>query len=220
VTSSFDPTSPWAVVTGVPVAPAAVAPEPAPVAGAARTWSLRALSPEADVARGGFADETDARAAFERGRSEGKREAGEALGESQAAAHTMLAAALARLDEAMQVYARDRQADVVALSCIVARRLFEREITAEPATVVRLVRQALELAPAESEYEIRLHPADLQGHDDAFRALLPASKAAPVALIEDTSVGRGGVVVNTPRRIVDGRVDTVLRALYEKWTDD
>ncbi len=221
MTSSFDATSPWKTLApaGAPAASAAQATLAADGGPVARTWSLRALAPEADLARGGFGDDGDTKAAYERGRADGKREAGEALGESQAQAHTLLAAALARLDEAVQAYVRDRQADVAALACIVARRLFEREVAADPAVVLALARQALELAPAEAEYEIRLHPADLVGQDEAVRALLPATRAASIVLIEDTSVGRGGIVVNTPRRIVDGRVDSVLRTLYEKWTD-
>lgn len=223
MTSSFDATSPWKALAATEFADA---PPRAHATGASSAgptapggWQLRSLAPEADLLRGGFADENGLVAAYERGLLEGRAAADKESDAAGQRAEQWLGAVAARLEEAATVYARDREADVLALGCLVARRLFEHEVTVDAGLVSSLVRQALELAPAESEYQIRLHPDDLAGHEEALAALLPAARPAVVRWIGDASVGRGGVVVETPRRLVDGRVDTALRTLYERWSD-
>ncbi len=115
---------------------------------------------------------------------------------------------------------RDRARDVHALALAVARKLVQREVTADPELIHQLVAQAFELLPAESYLEVRLHPDDLA----TFARELPdpgsGRTAAAIQWVGDPTMERGEFVVESPQRIVDGRADFALRALYERLDHD
>lgn len=119
-----------------------------------------------------------------------------------------------------QEFLRDLERNVHALSVAVARKLVQREVEADPRISEELVREALELLPHETTIDLRLHPADValiqekQGRD-------AESEGFPkIQWIADPSIERGGFLMESPLRIIDGRVDVALRALYERLEHD
>lgn len=111
-------------------------------------------------------------------------------------------------------------ATVQALAVAIARHLLEREVTADPTLMQKLVTRALAIAPMNGAVTVRMHPADLV----ALRALgaLPDAPAAGIELrwAGDEAISRGSCVIESPTAIVDGRIDRALLDIYEQISHD
>jgi flagellar biosynthesis/type III secretory pathway protein FliH len=102
----------------------------------------------------------------------------------------------------------------------VAHQVIGREVAIEPELVLELVRRALDEVDTESPVSVRVHPQDLP----LVQARLGAAGAEggeqiEIAFAADASLNRGGCIVETPRRLVDGRIETALQALYVRLSD-
>ncbi|HVP13956.1 MAG TPA: FliH/SctL family protein [Terriglobales bacterium] len=153
--------------------------------------------------------------AFERGFAEGLEEG---AARAQHRVRTALDA-LGRVGESLHAMQsallRDRSRDLHALALAIARKLVGREVAADPALVGQWVTGALELVPPDSRCEVRLHPDDLA----SFAGDLPkgGGEGEPsIRWVGDPTLERGEFLVEGPHRIVDGRTDFALRALYER----
>ena len=111
---------------------------------------------------------------------------------------------------------RDAQRDLEALALAVARRLVQREVASDPELLRDGVMRALELLPHDLVLDVRLHPEDLAALAPLRDSLVPAESDVKLHWIADAKVGRAGFVVESPQRLVDGRLDVALRALYER----
>jgi len=127
--------------------------------------------------------------------------------------HGALAAAAAE-------FARTREHDLWTLALAVARKLVQRELVADPAMVRDLVARALELLPLDTALEVRLHPADLELLGPERDRLTPSGRLLAIQWVADPALERGGFVIESPQRLVDGRADVALRALYERLTHE
>jgi flagellar biosynthesis/type III secretory pathway protein FliH len=153
--------------------------------------------------------------AYERGEADG-RAAGAAQAESRvrSAVETLLSAAEA-VRAAGEEFTRARARNLQALSLAVAGHLVQREVAADPEILARLTERALELA-ADDEVEVHLHPEDLALLEPRLSSLAPAGTTPAVRWTGDASMARGGVRVEGPQRLVDGRIETALRSIYER----
>ena len=79
-----------------------------------------------------------------------------------------------------------------------------------------LVRRAIEQLPLDHTLEVRLHPDDLATLAPSLEAMAAPGRHVKLQWSSDASIERGGFVVETPHRIIDGRTDVALRTLYEK----
>jgi flagellar biosynthesis/type III secretory pathway protein FliH len=102
----------------------------------------------------------------------------------------------------------------------IARKLVQREVEADPALVGGLVTRALALFAPASAVQVRLHPGDLEALRAELDRLAAAGREVTVQWVPDPSLARGDVVVESGLRIVDGRSDVALRALYEQLDGD
>jgi flagellar biosynthesis/type III secretory pathway protein FliH len=129
--------------------------------------------------------------------------------------------ALARVTEVLEAeranFLRTRERNLEALALAVAGRLAGREVAAEPELVRGLLDRALALLPLDATVEVRLHPSDL--------ALIEAAQAEQrdeatperaITWVPDPAQERGGFVIESPLRLVDGRFDVALRTLYDR----
>ncbi len=159
---------------------------------------------------------TEADEAYERGFADGLREGAARV---QPRVRTALEA-LGRVGEYLHTahtsFLRDRARDLHGLALAVAKKLVQREIAADPAVLRELIDRALELVPAEPQLEVRLHPDDLAALGEGL-AGAPLEGAVPgVRWVPDPELERGGFLVESPLRLVDGRTDFALRSLYER----
>jgi flagellar assembly protein FliH len=120
------------------------------------------------------------------------------------------------LHTAQSAFVRDRARDLHGLALAVARKLVQREVTADPALLRELVDRALELVPLEPHLEVRLHPDDLSVLLGGPSAPEADGKGTAIKWLGDPTIERGGFLVESPLRIVDGRTDFALRSLYER----
>jgi flagellar biosynthesis/type III secretory pathway protein FliH len=114
------------------------------------------------------------------------------------------------------VLVNDRQRDLEALALAIARRLVQREVVADPALLPAWITRALALLPHDLTVDVRVHPAELEAMAAVRGTLLPADSGVTLHWIADPEVGRAGFVVESPQRLVDGRLDVALRSLYER----
>jgi flagellar biosynthesis/type III secretory pathway protein FliH len=102
----------------------------------------------------------------------------------------------------------------------VARKLVQREVEADPTLMRTLVERALELVPLEPKLEVRLHPDDLSVLLSGSPVPAADNPSAAIKWTADPAIERGGFVVESPLRVVDGRTDFALRSLYERLEDE
>ncbi len=157
--------------------------------------------------------------AYARGMEEGWRQATEDADRLTRSARRTLAAAAESLQAARTAFASEAEASVYALAVAVAQQIVQRELTTDPAIVRDFIRRALELVPLDGAIEIRLNPADLAalGSDLAFYA--PGGRTLDVRWVAEPSLAQGDYVIESAQRVVDGRIDPVLRATYGKLRD-
>ncbi len=165
---------------------------------------------------GGAAHRTEADEAYDRGYAEGLRDG---AGRSEQRVRVALET-LGRVGEylhtAQSAFVRDRARDLHGLALAVARKLVQHEVKADPELLRELVERALELVPLEPQLEVRLHPDDLSVLQGGPTAPAEDGKGTAVRWLGDPTIERGGFVVESPLRVVDGRTDFALRSLYER----
>jgi flagellar assembly protein FliH len=172
------------------------------------TWMLPELdssSPSTDVRdplyESGYAD----------GLRDGVGQAREDLRPALAALAGVAESLNSRRDEML----RDQARNLHGLALAVARKIVQREIATDAGVIEDLVRRALELLPHDLQVDVRLHPEDLQALGDRVDRPTDMS-AVTLRWLPDPTMERGGFVVQSPHRLVDGRLDMALRDLYER----
>ncbi len=162
----------------------------------------------------------EVQSAYERGFSEG-REQGIAEGyEKMLPALETLSGLTEALEQTHADFRLDLERGLHALAIAVARQLIQREVTADPSIVSDLIVRALELVPHDLTLEVRLNPTDLEVLQTKLDQIEIAGRPLNVQWMEDASLDRGSFLLETPLRVVDGRTDDALRALYERLSND
>jgi flagellar biosynthesis/type III secretory pathway protein FliH len=121
---------------------------------------------------------------------------------------------LRRVAQAMARVREQRLADVeselLEIGSEVARRILRAELRQDGAAVLHLARACLQEAADEGPLTLRVAPTDLE----LVRAHLPELELeladASAALRGDPAIEPGNVVLETPRRVYDGRAERIL----------
>ena len=156
------------------------------------------------------------------------REAGYREGEAAAtqAARSKLDAAVDQLGSSIRELAgyrgrlrKDAERDLVGLSFAITRRVLRREVSLDPEAVLGIVKAALEKLDAREVYRVRLNPEDVALLGRRMEAV---GLGRNVELAADSSIGRGGAVVETRRGALDatieGQLQEIERGLAD-WTE-
>ena len=160
----------------------------------------------------------------EAGRAAALEEARQRLGREQAS----LVSALQSLAEAFRaqrekLYLAARR-DVVVLAIAIARRIAGNLDGMAGEAAAEACREALELIGGATEAVVRAHPDDRQALETLAQSLSKAMQSpGHLRLVEDASVGRGGVVVETGDCTVDARaaarVERIANELVADWRE-
>ena len=153
------------------------------------------------------------------------RETGYREGEAAAtqAARSKLDAAVDQLGSSIRELAgyrgrlrKDAERDLVGLSLAIARRILRREVSLDPEAVLGIVKAALQKLDAREVYRVRLHPEDvvLLG-----RRMEPVGLGRNVELVADSSIERGGAVVETTRGALDATIGGQLQEIERGLAD-
>lgn len=108
------------------------------------------------------------------------------------------------------------EANLYALGLAVARWLLQREIAEDATAVEPLIRRAVRLLPAGAGIVIHAGPADVAALSHQLGLAEADGRPLPVHWVVDPSLEAGSFRLVSPERIIDGRVDVALRALYER----
>ena len=79
-----------------------------------------------------------------------------------------------------------------------------------------LVHRGLELLPLDASMEVRLHPADLAQLEGELTRSSAHGEGSTIQCVEDPSLERGSFLLESPFRLIDGRVDHALSSFYER----
>ncbi len=154
--------------------------------------------------------------AYERGLADGRRAGAQEQADGLRRATEALRAITEALNAARADFAVARSENLKALAVAIAQRIIGREINADPSAVQELAERALDEVDLEGPVRVRLNPDDLAALQDTNSLPAKHSTNSPVEWTPDTEISRGGCVVEHPRRIIDGQVETALLALYQK----
>lgn len=152
---------------------------------------------------------------FQQGYREGK-EKGEA--ESRACADQALAVEvgylrqlMAALTEPLEQLDEQVEEELVTLAMTVAKHLVRRELKTDPGQIVAVVREALALLPvAKRSVTLILHPRDAE----LVRKALHLDQAqVSWQIVEDPTLSRGGLRVETEVSRIDATVESRLAAV-------
>jgi flagellar assembly protein FliH len=166
------------------------------------------------------ADADAASQAFDRGFADGLDQGVAQTYEKIAPALAALSGLLESLELARAELTRDFERNLYALALAVARHLIQREVTLDPTIVSDLVRQAVDLVPHDVTVEVRLNPDDLAALGDRLNHMGAGGRSIHTQWMADSALDRGSFLLETPLRVVDGRTDDVLRALYDRLRND
>lgn len=111
------------------------------------------------------------------------------------------ALAEAQLADSEQTIARG----VLELACELARQVVRHELTSNPNALLPVIREALGILISDSKSAlVRLHPLDLDMLQETLRQEFPGLQ---LSLLADSSVTRGGCLVESAGTVVDGTVE-------------
>lgn len=197
---------------------------PAPAVAKFSLWPLpdlgRAPVPEAAPRTPEEEGASREQEAYRRGYSSGQADATAEANRTLKRAAGLLVSTAEALDAARLGVVRELEDSVYLLSLAIARHLIQREVTADPTIVRDLVTRGTESFPVGSHIEIHLNPDDLSALRSQFGLPESDGRAADLQWIADPAIERGGCTLETPHRVVDGRVDLALRDLYQRLCDD
>jgi flagellar assembly protein FliH len=164
--------------------------------------------------RGRMPDEAAARAEAARGYEAGMARAQQEMQARLKEADTRVQ----RLDSIVQQLAQPLKAldaevekQLLQLALAVGQQLARRELTADPAQVVAIVRECLEQLPIGArDVRVHLHPQD--GACVRERLAAPGDARA-WSLVDDPTLARGGCVVRSDVSQIDARFESRMNAL-------
>ncbi len=153
-------------------------------------------------------------AARQQGRSEGH-----AQGLSDVAGHLEIAmqmAVQARVNRAQLI--AEAEPDVVGVAVEVARKIIHSEVQTRPDIMHGLVSEALKRVTAQDGIRVRIHPDTIRLLGDTLRQVGASYANRGLEIVPDASIERIGLVVETRRGTVDGRLETQLERVSEAFS--
>ncbi len=151
------------------------------------------------------------------GREQGLADAADEVGrQRQLLADTLshLAAPLDELDEALE-------AQLARMVTVMVGRLFRRQLTLDPESIVGLVRDAVSLLPISArQIEVHLHPDDAERLDAIFATEDGDEDSQRWKVIRDASLTRGGCRIKSESSHIDARVESRIDAMINALMGD
>lgn len=157
------------------------------------------------------------REAFEKGLAEG-RERGYAEGRAEAGRlverlHTILAKAIEKRGEIIQ----ESETQIINLVLLIVKKVIKVISENQKNVVINNVVQALRKLRSRGDVVIRVNLADLQltsEHVKDFMKMVENVKS--ITVLEDSSVDKGGCIIETDFGQIDGRISSQLHEIEEK----
>ncbi|MBM3324450.1 MAG: hypothetical protein FJY66_02150, partial [Calditrichaeota bacterium] len=117
--------------------------------------------------------------------------------------------------------ARRYEGDVLELGFMIAKKILGEEITTRPDAIVGVVRQALRKVLNTDSVTLRVHPEDGKVLEEARQRLFAEGTVPmPLELKPDSSVARGGCIIETESGFLDAGLESQLDRLRDLLTEN
>lgn len=177
-------------------------------------------------------EESAYRASYEKGLAEGRaagqaealREARERFAQDQASLAAMMGETVRAFEGRREQLYLSARRDVVVLAIAVARRVLAKlpelgEAAIEAA--MHACAEALDLTRGATEILVRAHPDDCRSLERLAEEVARTTQASKnIRMVEDASVGRGGVIVETSESEVDARASARVERIADELVTD
>jgi flagellar biosynthesis/type III secretory pathway protein FliH len=128
-----------------------------------------------------------------------------------------LRAAVGEIQRSKQGWLGNWERHAIHLAAAMAGRICRREVARQPEITLELVREALELAGANSRMRIFLHPDDQAALGRQLSAVAGEfSKLGNAEIVADPQIGRGGCRVETDYGVIDQQFEAQLARIEEE----
>jgi flagellar assembly protein FliH len=145
--------------------------------------------------------------AYQRGLTAGETAAAQRI---QARADQVLAglnSVIAELTGLRKTFRAQAEADTVALAVAIARRVLNRELTADPDAILGLVKAAFQKCDSRETHKLRVSPQDAEAiREHRTRLNLPPA----LEIVADGVLVRGSAIFETSRGDLDASMDAQL----------
>lgn len=128
-------------------------------------------------------------------------------------AEQLLLSALHALKAQGERLAEQARSDALELGILIARRIIERELSANLEGVFALIKSALRRAGEDNVTRVRLSPGDVARFESAANADF---SLGTIELVADPSLQPGDVMVDTQSHAIDGRLATRFDELVRR----
>jgi flagellar assembly protein FliH len=183
------------------------------VAGESEQWAPSAAPHEAPRAKSSAVDVAQLeKKAFQQGFGEGEKAAAAEAENKLGALMQRYAESISEIDSVKTSLYTRVERDVVKLALEVAKKIVHREVQADPEIVQTLVKVALGHAAGKAGVKVRLHPSDYSTMLEHRAGLTSANpEGREIELLSDTSIDRGGCLVQTDCGDIDARIEEEFR---------
>lgn len=156
------------------------------------------------------------RKGWEEGREEGYKEGKAEVTRLVDRLHVILERAMDKRSEILE----QTEAQIVELVLLISRKVVKTISENQKNVVVSNIAQALRKLKTRSEVIIKVNLADLQLATEHIKDFVEmAENAKGITVVEDTSVDRGGCLIETDFGEIDARIQSQLHELEEKILD-
>lgn len=157
------------------------------------------------------------RVAYERGYAEGLEEGKQQAQSAVADSLRALRTACERIEELQRRHEGENERVVHALAVAIAEQIIQREISLNPSIVEEFVRHAIADVGDQGGLSVRMHPDDLSIIEES--SCWESTEKHGLSWVEDATLTRGGCVVEAPGHTVDGRIEAILKKMFQRLSD-
>lgn len=154
--------------------------------------------------------------AYQKGLADGRNTGAQQAASKLEPALVKVADSIRDLATLRKRYLLDAEADAVKLAVAVARKVLHRELSVDPESLLGVVKAAFERVDARDVHHVRLNPED---RPVVQRHLAKAGLPPQVELLDDASLERGAVLIETSRGCLDASVTSQLKEIERGLVD-
>jgi flagellar biosynthesis/type III secretory pathway protein FliH len=112
---------------------------------------------------------------------------------------------------------REWQHETMTIAVAIAEKLISRQLDSDPTILLNWIEDAVRLIHLQKRVTLRMHPEDAMLLSSALPELLEqVSPGIELQIVNDMTVGRYGVVIQTPETTINRSLTTQLKRLEQE----
>ena len=156
------------------------------------------------------------KAAYAKGFVEGQKVGEEGQNEKVKEALTALNGAIRELVSLKTTLHKDAERQAVELGLMIARKIVCHEVSIDPETIFRVLREALKKIGDQNDIRVKIHPSDLQAiHEAGFDVSAFIKGNGHVVVGPGDGICKGECVIETDFGFIDARMESQLQTIEE-----